>query len=444
MEILGSIGVLLGLVAIIYFSVKGLNIIVAAPLAAILVALLNNMNILDAMLGKEPGSFMAAFGGYIISFFAVFLLGSILAKFMEESGATVSIAETILKKIGSDRPYPVLVAIFIITTILTYGGISLFVVMFAVIPLARSLFKELDIAWNLITIPLWLGAATITMTLLPGTPAIQNVIPSQYLGTPLTALAVPSLVASVACVAFGLYYMKRSLDKSLANNETYSTYVKDEVVTETKQNLPSFVSSILPLIVLVVMAITGSVFGNEFIKKNIIYIALATAVVLSYLLFRKYIDDNLKTLNLGATGSVMPIIATASAVAFGAVIMMAPGFTLFSDLIISIPGNPVFSLSFLTAIMSGITGSSSGALGIVIPNFAQHYLDAGLHPELIHRVSSVAAGVLTAVPQSGALITFWALTGLTLKNSYKFGFIIVGVGSFISLVIVIALGLMMY
>lgn len=444
MEILGSIGVLLGLVAIIYFSVKGLSIIVAAPLAAMLVALLNNMNIIDAMLGQEKGSYMSAFGGYIISFFAVFLLGSILAKFMEESGATVSIAETILKKIGADKPYPVLVAIFIITAILTYGGISLFVVMFAVIPLARSLFKELDLAWNLITIPLWLGAATITMTLLPGTPAIQNVIPSQYLGTPLTAAAVPSLVASVACVAFGLYYMKRSLDKSIANNETYSTYVKDEVVTETKTNLPSFGASILPLVVLVAMAITGSVFGNEFIKRNIIYMALATAVILSYLLFRKYIKNNLAALNLGATGSVMPIIATASAVAFGAVVMLAPGFTLFSDLIISIPGNPVFSLSFLTAIMSGITGSSSGALGIVIPNFAQHYLDAGLHPELVHRVSSVAAGVLTAVPQSGALITFWALTGLNVKNSYKFGFVIVGVGSFISLVIVIALGLMMY
>lgn len=76
--------------------------------------------------------------------------------------------------------------------------------MFAVLPLARSLFKKMDLAWNLIQVPLWLGIATFTMTILPGTPAIQNVIPIQYLDTSLTAAAIPSIVGSIGCVTFGL------------------------------------------------------------------------------------------------------------------------------------------------------------------------------------------------------------------------------------------------
>lgn len=188
MSIIAPIGIIIGIIAIIYFSVKEIHITIAAPIATLIVVILNKMDVVTSMLGADKNNYMGALGNYIMSYFAIFLLGSILAKFMEESGATVSIADFILNKFGSNHPYRVLVAIFIVSFILTYGGISLFVVMFAVIPLARTLFKKLDISWNLIQIPLWLGIATITMTIIPGTPAIQNVIPIQYLNTSLTVL----------------------------------------------------------------------------------------------------------------------------------------------------------------------------------------------------------------------------------------------------------------
>lgn len=43
----------------------------------------------------------------------------------------------------------VLLAIAAITLLLTMGGVSLFVVIFAVLPIARLLFKELDIPWHM-------------------------------------------------------------------------------------------------------------------------------------------------------------------------------------------------------------------------------------------------------------------------------------------------------
>lgn len=425
MEFLGPIGVLLGIIAIVYFSLKEIHITIAAPMATILVVLLNSMPLVESILGKEPNNYMGALGGYIMSYFAIFLLGSILAKLMEVSGATVSIAEFILKKVGYQNPYRILVAIFIISAILTYGGISLFVVMFAVLPLARSLFKKMDLSWNLIQVPLWLGIATFTMTILPGTPAIQNVIPIQYLNTSLTAALVPSILGSVGCIAFGLFYMKRCLTKSLEVGENYATYTSQTNEDTTERVLPPFVASILPLILLIVIAIIGSLLGDEFVKKNIIYVALLTGIISAIVLFNKYIDKKIATLSIGASGAVGPIFATASAVAFGSVVTAASGFGVFSDIILNIPGPPVISLTVLTSAMAAITGSSSGALGIVMPNFAQYYLDAGVSPEIIHRVAAVASNILTIVPQSGVFLTFLSLTGLSHKNGFKQTFITV-------------------
>ncbi|HEL1062207.1 TPA: GntP family permease [Streptococcus equi subsp. zooepidemicus] len=425
MEFLGPIGVLLGIIAIVYFSLKEIHITIAAPMATILVVLLNSMPLVESLLGKEPNNYMGALGGYIMSYFAIFLLGSILAKLMEVSGATISIAEFILKKVGYQNPYRILVAIFIISAILTYGGISLFVVMFAVLPLARSLFKKMDLSWNLIQVPLWLGIATFTMTILPGTPAIQNVIPIQYLNTSLTAALVPSILGSVGCIAFGLFYMKRCLTKSLEVGENYATYTSQTNEDTAERVLPSFVASILPLALLIAIAITGSLLGNEFVKKNIIYVALLTGIISAIVLFNKYIDKKIATLSIGASGAVGPIFATASAVAFGSVVTAASGFGVFSDVILNIPGPPVISLTVLTSAMAAITGSSSGALGIVMPNFAQYYLDAGVSPEIIHRVAAVASNILTIVPQSGVFLTFLSLTGLSHKNGFKQTFITV-------------------
>lgn len=249
MEIIGSLGVLVGVIVIIYLSVKEVNIIIAAPLATSLVIWFNQMDPTTILLGKEPNQFMGALSTYILNYFAIFLLGSILAKLMETSGATTSIADYILKKVGQDSPYKVLVAIFLISAILTYGGISLFVVMFAVLPLARSLFKKMDLAWNLIQVPLWLGIATFTMTILPGTPAIQNVIPIQYLDTSLTAAAIPSIVGSIDCVTFGLFYMKYCLAKSMARGETYATYAFDNEIQVKTKNTPTFPCQYLTFIV---------------------------------------------------------------------------------------------------------------------------------------------------------------------------------------------------
>ncbi|WP_029180052.1 GntP family permease [Streptococcus suis] len=436
MEILAILGVLLAVVAIIYWTTKNLHVIVAAPLASLIIILTNQMNILEVMLGKEQ-SYMAGLAGFLINNFAIFMLGSILARYMEASGATQTIANSILKVMGKDSPYKGLLAITLIASILTYGGVSIFVVIFTLLPLSRPLFKELNINWALFPIPVFLGAGTYTMTTLPGAPSIQNVIPTKVLGTSLTAAPIISLAASLTLLIFGLLYMAYCLKKSLANGETY-TEEEDETAVVVADKTPNLFLSVLPLF---------SLIGTIFLMSktpNVLAIGLLVSILLSALIFYPYLPNQKEILNTAATASIVPAFATSSTVAFGTVLTLSTGFAFIQDWIQQISGSPLISLSVSTALVSGIIGSSSGAVGIASSNFLPAYLEMGIAPEILHRVVVVASAILTVVPQSGVMITFHNLSKLSMKRGLKYSFVLVTVGHILALMVILALVGLLY
>ncbi|HFI0457538.1 TPA: GntP family permease [Streptococcus suis] len=436
MEILAILGVLLAVVAIIYWTAKNLHVIVAAPLASLIIILTNQMNVLEVMLGQEK-SYMTGLAGFLINNFAIFMLGSILARYMEESGATQTIANSILKLVGKDSPYKVLLAITLIASLLTYGGVSIFVVIFTLLPLSRPLFKELNINWALFPLPVFLGASTYTMTSLPGTPSIQNVIPTKVLGTSLTAAPLISLAASLTLLVFGLLYMAYCLKKSLANGETYNEE-DDEVAIMVADKKPNLFLSVLPLISLI-----GTIFLlNK--MSNVLAIGLLVSILLSALIFYPFLPNQKDMLNSGATASIVPAFATSSTVAFGTVLTLSTGFAFIQDWIQQIPGSPLISLSISTALISGIIGSSSGAVGIASSNFLPAYLEMGINPELLHRVVVVASAILTVVPQSGVMITFHNLSKLSMKRGLKYSFVLVTVGHILALIVILLLAPFVY
>ncbi|HFU4377642.1 TPA: GntP family permease [Streptococcus suis] len=436
MEILAILGVLLAVVAIIYLTSKNLHVIVAAPVASLIILVTNQMNIIEAMLGKEQ-SYMAGLAGFLINNFVIFMLGSILARYMEASGATLTIANSILKVMGKDSPYKVLLAIALITSILTYGGVSIFVVIFTLLPLSRPLFKKLNINWALFPLPVFMGASTYTMTTLPGTPSIQNVIPTKVLGTSLTAAPLISLAASLVLLLFGLFYMAYCLKKSLANGETY-TEDDDDTVVDLAEKRPNLLFSILPLLSLI-----GTIFLlNK--TPNVLAIGLLVSIILSAILFYPYLPNQKELLNSGAIASIVPAFATSSTVAFGTVLTLSAGFAVIQEWIQQIPGSPLISLSVSTALLSGIIGSSSGAVGIASSNFLPAYLEMGINPEILHRVVVVASAILTVVPQSGVMITFHNLSKLSMKRGLKYSFVLVTVGHILALMVILALVGLLY
>ena len=436
MDILGIIGILLGILTVILFIVKKHNIIVAAPIATIVLLLFNDVPILESVFGKE-NSYMTFLAGFVASNFAIFLLGSILAKYMDVGGATVSIANRILSIVGTKNPYNALVALFIISAILTYGGINVFVIIFALVPMARPIFQQLNISWKLVIIPVFGGTSTFTMTMLPGAPSLHNVVPSQALGTTLTAAPLMGIITTIAAIIFILTFMKIVLNRSLSKNEVFEDrFAAVESATKEKRELPSFFISLLPIIVLL-----GTIL--IFSKVNyIIFIALIIAILLSAVLFRKKIKNQKELLSDGANESVGSTITTGSTIAFGSIATGVPAFKGIFSLIQSIPGPPILSLMVGTGIIGGITASAVGAIGISIANFVPHYLELGLNPETIHRAVAIASVSLSIVPYSGFLLIFNRITGLTMKESFKNGFIAVCVTHWVAMAIVVIMAVL--
>lgn len=432
-EFIGIAGIIIALLAFVYVTIKGVNTIIGAPIVTIIIIVFNKMHVMDSLFGQKD-SYVSALANFILANFSIFLLGAVLAKYMEKSGATQSIANKILYYTHTDRPYSVLLAIFIISSIITMGGVSFFVVCFALIPMAKPLFKELNIAWNLVTIPLFAGMATYTMSMLPGSPSIVNVIPANALHTTLTAAPILGIICSIFIVAYSLIYMYYELKKSQKRGETYSTFVDvKEDVSIAQGMLPNFLPSILPMITLLLIII---IFRDV---SNIILIALTASILLCALLFRKQVNDHVKILNQGALDSVIPVFSTSSTVAFGTVLASSSAFEVIKSLIMTIPGNPLISLSISTAILSCITGSAAGTVGIVMQSFAADYVAMGIDPQIIHRITTIASASFGIMPYTGLCITFNTLAKLSLKQSFRYQFFVVSIGHILTLILALTL-----
>ncbi|MDQ4061149.1 MAG: GntP family permease, partial [Pseudomonadota bacterium] len=192
---LGIFGIFIALVLLIYLAYRGISVLVLAPATALLAVLFAGE---PPVLASYTQVFMRAAGDFVVQYFPVFLLGAVFGKFMDDSGSARAIAEWTVAQLGESRA---LLAVVLSCAVLTYGGVSLFVVAFAVYPIAAELFRRADIPKRLIPATIALGAFTFTMTALPGTPAIQNAIPMPFFGT--TAFAAPGLGLLTGAIMLG-------------------------------------------------------------------------------------------------------------------------------------------------------------------------------------------------------------------------------------------------
>src|SRR5690349_24490592 len=167
---------------------------------------------------------MGSAAQFLAQFFPLFLLGAMFGKLMEDSGSVAAIAEGMRRRLGERRA---VLAVVLAGAIVTYGGVSLFVAFFVLVPMAQSLFRAAAIPRRLIPAAIVLGTSTFTMTALPGTPAIQNAIPMPFFGT--TPFAAPGLgiIASLTMLGSGLWWLHRAEAKARRAGEGYGDDVED-------------------------------------------------------------------------------------------------------------------------------------------------------------------------------------------------------------------------
>lgn len=434
MEIVGVIGIIVALVFFIIASMRGWSVMITAPITAIIIILTNQLDLTQYFISDPKNSYLAGLGSFITKNFLIFLLSAILGKFLDVSGAARSIANALMSKVGAD-PFWVLVGTAAVAALLTYGGVSLFVVMFALIPLARPIFKECNIPWHLFVAAFALGATGITMAMVPGTPAAANVVAANGCGVSVTSAPILGIVAAVVMVALSLIYYKRIIAKAKANGEIYDCELPEAELD--LENIPRTSLSLIPLIVLIAIILIGSAFG----VKNIVYIAMVIAIILCLILFIPQLKGKVKsTFADGAKDSFGPTLFTAAGVGIGSVIAVSSGFSVIQNAIYGMPGGPLVSAATLSFVLGGIIGSGTGALGIVTQNFLAPYLATGVSAAVMYKVIAIAATTGGALPNSGSMFGMLNAMGLDHRRAYKHFFWIDIVFSLVALVVVIILG----
>lgn len=410
---LGMIGLFGGLALLIYLTMRGMNLLIAAPLSALFVAVLSGLPLFPQLAEEGAANYvtnyMGGFSGFIASWYLMFLTGAIFGKVMEDSGAADSVSKWIVEKLGMKRAA---LAVVIACAVLTYGGVSLFVVAFSVYPMAISLFKEANLPRRFIPATLAFGSTTFTMTS-AGSPEIQNWIPIEFLGTTAYAGWEVSILVAAFMMIFGYWWLKKMISRAIANGEYFEERETDH--HELRENLPNPIFSMIPLGVVLVISF---IFHNS-LGTSALIIALTGGIVSTYLINRQYFTNFGKAISDGTLGAVVAIANTSAVVGFGGVVKATPAFETAVGFMTDIPGSPLIGGGLAVAVIAGLTGSSSGGQAIALPLLAPHYLDMGVNPDALHRVVAISSGSLDSLPQGGYVVTtIRSIAGETHKDAY--------------------------
>ena len=427
------IALLFSLALIMILAYKGYSTIITAPIVALITILLTSRSDFNLMFNYTE-VYMSGFSGFVKNYFPLFLTGAIFAKLMEETGNAKSIADFISQKLGAKHA---ILSIVLSGAFLTYGGVSLFVVAFILYPISTQLFKEADIPKRLIPGTIALGAFTFTMTAMPGTPEIQNLIPMSYFGTDSFAAPILGLFASILMLSTGMIYLTYRSRAALKLGEGYGDS-NVYTVPAGKKTSNVFIS-VLPILIV----FCSNLFFSKVYYQNIngdylkeygltldkvsgtwsVIISLILGTLFMLILNFKKLKNSRSIFDEAIKNSFAPLLNSSAIVGYGSVIKSLSVFTILQNIILGISSNPIISEAISVNVICGLTASASGGLGITLDALSNTYIQMssamGIPPEVLHRIASLSCGGLDTLPHNGAVITTLAICGLTHKESYK-------------------------
>ena len=420
---------------------RGASVILFAPLAALGAVLLTDPSLVAPTF---TGLYMDKLVGFLKLYLPVIVLGAIFGKVIETSGFSRSIAAAVIRFAG---PTHAIAAIVAVGALLTYGGVSLFVVVFAVYPFAADLFRRGDIPKRLIPGTIALGAFTFTMDALPGSPQIQNIIPTSFFGTDLYAAPRLGLIGAAFVVVTGLVYLNFRRQQAAARGEGFGEEPLPTSKSDQERLAVHPLLATLPLLLVwsVNKALTLVIplgYGESHtlmpealreaapVVQDVAKLtplwavegALLVGILSVFVLAWRPVTEAFAESSKAATGgALLAAVNTASEYGFGAVIASLPGFRTIAETMMAIP-HPLVNEAVSVNVLAGITGSASGGMSIALAALADTFVRnaeaAGIPFEVLHRVASMASGGMDTLPHNGAVITLLFVTGLTHRQSY--------------------------
>ena len=481
---MGLFGILLGLGLLMWLAYRGWSVLLAAPIAALVAAGISG----EPLLAHWTETFMRGTSRFVFQWFPMFLLGGLFGKLMEDSRSISAVAHWLTVKLGTARA---MLAVVLASAVVTYGGVSVFVAFFVLVPMAEDMFRSANLPRRLMPATIGLGAFTFTMSVMPGTPSINNAIPMPYFGT--TAFAAPGigLISSAIILALGMWWLMRAEARARRAGEGYvpradqpdgaaalaevdeksrgyATAAGDFDPAElthgkSAASEPTFFFAVLPLAVVIfvnfLMSLVvlprmdfsflsdeawGGITFQDVAGVWAVVLALIAGCITAIIVNWQRLPSLRQSLDAGAVASVLPLLTVSSLVGFGAVVGALPAFATVTEAVLSIDGGPLISLAIAMNALAGLTGTASGGMAIALnvlgDNFMMLAEQYNINPELLHRITTMSAGTLDALPHNGTVLILLSLCGLTHKESYLDMVMTVIVTCIIALIAALILG----
>ena len=459
---MGLFGILLGLALLMWLAYRGWSVLLAAPVAALVAAAISG----EPLLAHWTETFMRGMSRFVFQWFPMFLLGGLFGKLMEDSRSINAIAHNLTERLGTART---MLAVVLASAVVTYGGVSVFVAFFVLVPMAEDMFRKANLPRRLMPAAIGLGAFTFTMSVMPGTPSINNAIPMPFFGT--TAFAAPGigLIASAIIMVLGMWWLRRREAAARAAGDGYVPRADRPAATDAPSEVdeksrgyataagdfdpaeltraqraagePTFALAALPLAVVIVVNFMmslvvlprldfdflaepawGGVTFQDVVGVWSVVLALAAGCLTIVIVNWRRFPDLRQSLDSGAIASVLPMLTVSSLVGFGSVVGALPAFATVTEAVLSIQGGPLVSLTIAMNALAGMTGSASGGMAIALNALGDTYMALAaannINPELLHRITTMAAGTLDALPHNGTVLILLSLCGLTHRESY--------------------------
>lgn len=392
--ILSILGILGAMVLLVILVMRGVNIFLIAFICTAVVAVSGKLNLYDAY----KINYMEGFVAFLKANFFVFLTGTLMGKAMEITKGAKSIAKMLINSLGSDKA---LIAIPLACGILGYGGVSAFVISFAVFPIALQVFFKADLPRKYIPAALCFGCSTFAM-IAPGAPQIHNAIVANALGTDIMAGAVNGFITCFFMLVVGCVWLYQMVKKEKLKGAHFIPKEGD-IISEQEEETPKGIIALIPLIVTVLL-INTKIDGNNIVHLET---GLFIGTILTLILMSKFIkkEDLLPEIGIAIKSSVFSITNTCAVVGFGSVVKGALAFPEIVNAMTNIPGPPILGAAIGTMVIAGICGSASGGLGIAAPLLGPVFLAKGVNIAALARIMAISSSSLDSLPHNGYIVT---------------------------------------
>ena len=415
------LGLFAALALFIFLTIRGLNIYISILISIVIVAITNKLPV-----GPTSVDFITGALKFIKQWWLLFTLGAVYGKVMQKSGMSKNIADLLLSYFSNKG----ILIVLIISAMMSYGGIGTFIIAFTIYPIAVEIFRDNGISENLLPATILFCPTTLCMTMLPGTPSIQNIIPTKYLGTTIYAAPVVGITASIICFVLGYIYLHMQAKKTAVEK-------KEEIKIVRTINKNHYLA-LVPCIVLWITSYIG--IKMKMNNQTVIEIAIALGIILCILIskFAYKNDDPVKEIIDGVKGGLQTILITSCIMGYGAVIKSTGGFEQCVQHFLSFNNNAIISSVVIINIIALITGSSAGSLLLFFENFSNFIVNSGINHSLLHRIIAIASGGMDSMPYATGIIVANNLAKTSIRKTYIHIFITCAIIPLFTLGIIIA------